>query len=214
MSNLSRCLIAFFILIMSTDNLLSEQVDKNVIDSLVSITDKMHLLDSYKYKISTVAFKNKKIRKTTILYNFKKPRCVRIEWLSPRKMRGQLAVYSKGIMKVAPAWLPFVVEMDPDCALASADTNFPIYKSTIVDFMDMIVEGIPVSKSAKTIEETDSYIIYELINDTNTARIKIDKKTDLPIFIEQFDSEGNLINAGYIENMETNVEFPSDYFDL
>ncbi len=214
MTKISIRIITCFILAIFANNLVADEIDQNVLDKIISIADKIHQLDSYKYKISTVALKEKKTRKSTLLYNFKKPRCIRIEWLSPRKLRGQLAVYSNGIMKVAPAWLPFVIEIDPDSALASADTNFPIYESTIGDFMDMIVKGIPLSNSAKIIDETDNDIIYELINDTNTARIKINKKTDIPIFIEQFDSEGNLINAGYIEDMETNVSFPSDFFDL
>lgn len=214
MTKISRYIITFFVLAISVNNSFADEIDQNVLDKIISIADEIRQLDSYKYKISTVALKDKKTRKTTILYNFKKPRSIRIEWLSPRKLRGQLAVYSDGVMKVAPAWLPFVIEIDPDSALASTDTNFPIYESTIGDFMDLIVEEMPTSNSAKIIDETDNYIIYELINDNNIAKIKIDKITHLPIFIEQFDLEGNLINAGYIEDIETNVIFPSDFFNL
>jgi len=192
----------------------ADDIDKNVLKEIISNADKIRQFDNYRYKVSIVAFKNKKTRKTTLLYNFKKPRSVRIEWLSPRRLRGQLAVYSNSAMKVAPAWLPFVIEIDPDSALASADTNYPIYRSTIGDLMDQIVEEIPLSNSAKMTEKTKDYVIYELVNDNNLARIKIDIKTGIPIFIEQFDLKGKLINAGYFEDIEINVKFPSDFFDL
>lgn len=192
----------------------SAEIDQQVVDKLTSITDKIRGFDSYQYKLTNITLKKKKQKKNVMMYYYKDPKNIRIEWLEPKKLRGQLAVYSGGVMKAAPSWLPFVVEVNPDSSLGMADFNYPIYQSTLGDLMHKVVAELPDAHTARVEEQGDGYIIYEVINPQNRARIKVDTETQIPEFIEQYNNQGQLVDGGYFDEFQANVTYPDDFFSL
>ena len=190
------------------------EIDEAVVQNLKNIKTRIQGLDSYRYVLTNITLKKGRQRKNVIKYYFKKPNEIRLEWLAPKKVRGQLAVYSHGVMKAVLSWLPFAIEINPDSNLGKGDANYPIYRSSIGSLMEQIVVDLDRAVVARTIEEDDNYVIYEIINDTNRAKIKIDKKRLIPVFIEQFDLKGTLVDGGYFSDFEENVTFADDFFKL
>ena len=142
-------------------------IDEQAVLELKAVTDKIVGFKTYKYKLTSITFKKRKERKNVMLYHYEKTKKIRLEWLEPKKQRGQLAVYNEGIMKAAPSWLPFVVEVNPDSALGMADFNYPIYKSTLGDLMSKVVDELPIAHTVRVLEKKDSFVVYEIINAEN-----------------------------------------------
>ena len=209
------CLIIVIcsIVIVGVTPLLAE-IDQQVVTELQSITQKVLQFKTYKYKLTSITYKKRKERKNVMLYHFGQPKKIRIEWLDPKKLRGQLAVYNDGIMKAAPSWLPFVVEVNPDSALGMADFNYPIYKSTMGDLMTKVVDELSIAHTVRILGKTDSDIIYEVINDQNRAKIKVNAATGIPLFIEQYDLKGKLVDGGYFDDFQSDVSYSDGFFEL
>jgi len=188
-------------------------IDNRIVDHIKSVKNRVLELKSYRYKL-TNKFMKKKLIIDEMNYSFSKPLNIRIEWLSPRSKRGQIAVYSDNTMKAAFSWMPFVIEVNPDSDIGKGGYDYPIYRSTVGDLLIQTVDDFKRLISAKVIEETEEYAVYELVNDTNRANVKIDKNKQVPVYIEQFDLKGNLVNAGYFDEFEVNVEFEKGYFKL
>jgi outer membrane lipoprotein-sorting protein len=190
------------------------EIDKAVVQTLKDIKTHVQGLDSYRYVLTNITLKKGRQRKNIIKYHFKKPNEIRLEWIGPKKVRGQLAVYSNGVMKAVLSWLPFAIEINPDSNLGKGDANYPIYRSSMGSLLEQIVIDLDRAVVARIIEKEDGFVVYEIINDTNRAKIKIDMHRLIPVFIEQFDLKGTLIDGGYFSDFEENVTFPDDFFKL
>lgn len=192
----------------------SQNIDAKLVDDLKRVKDRILGLNSYRYTLTNITVKKKRTCKNVIKYNFKKPDEIRLEWLSPNKLRGQLAVYSNNVMRVVPAWLPFAIEINPDSDLGKGDANYPIYCSCMGMLLRQVIDDLNRAVSAKVIEDTQDFVIYELKNDTNMAKVKIDKRRNIPLYIEQYDLKGNIVDFGYFDDFEENVQYPDDFFKL
>ncbi len=206
-------LFLIILIFLSIDSLAGDIIDRKAVDHIVAVKNNVLGLKSYRYKL-TNKFMKKKLITDEMVYSYEKPLNIRIEWLSPRSKRGQLAVYSDNVMKAAFSWMPFVIEVNPDSDLGKGGYEYPIYRSTVGDLLTQTVDDFKRLISARVIEENAQYVLYELANDKNRANVKIDKVKQVPIYIEQFDLKGNLVNAGYFKDFEVDVKFPKDYFKL
>ena len=192
----------------------AEEINKNVLEEITKISQKINSYESYRYKVKNITYKKGKRKENIISYNYKASLNIRLEWLEPKKKRGQIAVYSDGNMKAAPAWLPFVIELSPDSKLGMDDANYPIYNSSLGSLLKQIVNDFDRATEATVEQEDATSIIYKIVNDTNSARIKISKDKNIPIYIEQFDLKGKMIDGGYFENFEPNIEYDENFFNL
>ena len=213
-SFISLCCFILTSCFFLTSNCNADKIEQTILNEIAKISKKINGYKSYQYKVKNITYKKNKRKENLILYNFKVPLNIRLEWLNPKKKRGQIAVYSNGKMKAAPAWLPFVIEMNPDSKLGMDDSNYPIYNSSLGSLLKQIVDDFDRIIEASVEEEDETTVVYKIVNDTNTAIIKISKKNNLPIFIEQFDLNGNMIDGGYFENFEPNIEFDENFFNL
>ncbi len=193
---------------------LRAEIDQDVVSELQSIAQKILKFNTYKYKLTSITYKKRKQRKNEMLYHFEQPKKIRIEWLEPKKLRGQLAVYNDGVMKAAPSWLPFVIEVNPDSSLGMADFNYPIYESTMGDLMAKLVRELDIAHTVRVLEKTGSYIVYEVINNQNRAKIKVDTSTGVPLFIEQYDLKGTLVDGGYFDDFKSEVSYSEGFFEI
>jgi len=215
--NISFIKLCFFILsfcFFPVNNCIADKIDKKILSDIENLSKKINSYKSYQYKVKNITLKKNKRKENIISYNFKAPLNIRLEWLNPKKKRGQIAVFADGKMKAAPAWLPFVIEMNPDSKLGMDDSNYPIYNSSLGSLLKQIVNDFDRVIEASVQEEDANNIVYKIVNDTNTARIKISKKDNLPVFIEQFDIKGKMIDGGYFENFKPNIEFDENFFNL
>lgn len=194
--------------------LLCAQIDADAVAHLRSAAEYIESLSSYSYKLTNVTFRDGKKKNNVMRYSYKEPLTVRIEWLNPKRLRGQLAAFKDNKMRVVPAWLPFSVPVDPDSDLGHGDANYPIYSSSLGALMQQVIGDLPKATRVFPVERTDDAVVYEIINDTNKALIKIDRNTNLPLYIEQFTRDGTLIDGGYFEEFSPNPTYPDDFFDL
>ena len=204
-------LSSYFFLI---NNCFAKKIDKYVISEIKKLSEKINSYQSYKYIVKNITYKKRRRKENILSYNFKAPLNIRIEWLSPKKKRGQIAVYTNGKMKAAPSWLPFVIDINPDSKLGMDDSNYPIYKSSLGALMKQIIADLNKAVEVSVYEEDDNSITYKIVNDKNSAKIKISKKNNIPVFIEQFDLKGKMIDGGYFKNFQSDVEFDDDFFNL
>ncbi|MDX9702847.1 MAG: hypothetical protein RBU23_07370 [Candidatus Auribacterota bacterium] len=204
------CFILLGILITSA----YAEIDPSAVGEIRSLTQYILELNNYKYTLTSVTFKNRKQHRNVMLYYYDRPDKIRIEWLEPRKLRGQLAVYNQGVMKAAPSWLPFVIEVNPDSSLGMADFNYPIYNSTLGHLMSKVVDELDLAHTVRVIEKTDSSIVYEVINDQNRAKIKVNTAINIPVYIEQYDLKGQLVDGGYFDDVKANISYSDGFFDL
>ncbi|RJP61894.1 MAG: hypothetical protein C4541_00925 [Candidatus Auribacter fodinae] len=208
---------AIIICCFCVSNLSADQpagVDPSIISSFQQISDRIEAFDSYQYRLINVTVKNKKARRNEMMFYYRKPTAIRIEWIGPKRLRGQIAVYNNGGMKVVPAWLPFPIAVDPDSDMGKGDGNYPIYNSSIGALMRQVISDMSRASNARILEDAEEFIVYEVVNDSNRALIKIDKATGLPLFIEQYDLNGQLVDGGYFSHFESGHQYPDDFFNL
>jgi outer membrane lipoprotein-sorting protein len=182
-------------------------------------------LQSYRYKLTSItrhkgsngSYQGEK--KNVLNYTFRDPNQVRLQWLSPRRKRGQLAAYNGKILRAAPTWMPFAVTVDPDSPTGMDDFHHPIYRSDLASLTTIMMQGM-----AKVIEEAyegqvavGQRTAHRVVLHTEDKRVVvlIDKEHFLPLVIEQYDREtGLLFDGGYFEDIEFNPPLDDSLFDL
>lgn len=158
-------------------------------------------------------------KKNVLNYVYQSPDHIRLEWLSPRRKRGQLAVYNGEILRAAPTWMPFAVTVDPDSPTGLDDFHHPIYDSDLATIMDTVMEDM-----VKVTDEAYEGLVTSgkrtahrvvLHTDEKSVVLIIDSETFLLLAIEQYDREsGLLFDGGYFEDFDLNPALGDSKFDL
>lgn len=182
-------------------------------------------LQSYTCKLTSVTRhqgangRYQKGKKNVLNYTYRNPGQVRLEWLSPRRKRGQLAVYSDDTLRAAPSWLPFAVTVDPDSPTGMDDFHHPIYRSDLASLMEIVMQDM-----AKVTDEAYEGLItrggrtgHKVVLQTEDKRVVIiiDSANYLPLVIEQYDKEtGVLFDGGYFDNIKVDPQIDDSLFEL
>lgn len=158
-------------------------------------------------------------KKNVLNYVYQSPDHIRLEWLSPRRKRGQLAVYNGEILRAAPTWMPFAVTVDPDSATGMDDFHHPIYNSDLATIMDTVMADMEkvTDEAYEGVVEAGERTAHRVVLHTDEKRVvlMIDSENYLLLAIEQYDLEsGLLFDGGYFEDFELNPPLNDSKFDL
>ncbi|MFQ5893581.1 MAG: hypothetical protein ACE5H5_04635, partial [Nitrospinota bacterium] len=152
-------------------------------------------------------------------YTFRKPGEVRLEWLEPRRKRGQLAVYDGNTLRAAPTWLPFAVSVSPDSPTGMDDFHHPVYRSDLASLMSIVLQDLPkVTEEAyegqvAVGQRTAHRVVLQTVD--KRVVLDIDTEHNLPLAIEQYDrASGLLFDGGYFEDLTLNPSLADSLFDL
>lgn len=158
-------------------------------------------------------------KKNVLNYTFRSPGQIRLEWLSPQRKRGQLAVYNGNALRAAPTWLPFAVSVDPDSPTGMDDFHHPIYQSDMASLtrimmqdMEKVTDEAYEGQVAVGQRTAHRVVLY---TDKKRVVIMIDSEHSLPLVIEQYDREsGQLFDGGYFKDLKLNPTLDDSLFDL
>lgn len=182
-------------------------------------------LDGYTFRLTSVTRhrgangRYQAEKKNVLTYTFRKPNRIRLEWLKPRRKRGQLAVYNGTILRAAPSWLPFAVKVDPDSPTGRDDFHHPIYRSDLASLMNIVLQDM----ASVTEESYEGQVTvgkrqaHQVVLHTKENRVvlAIDTENFLPLAIEQYDRDsGLLVDGGYFEQLEPNPPLDDSLFRL
>jgi outer membrane lipoprotein-sorting protein len=161
-----------------------------------------------------------------ILYSFKKPGHIRMEFIRPH--RGAVLVYNpvSGKVRVRPfGFLKFMVfTLDPDSWLLRSSGGHTVDRSDIGSLL----------KSVRRLQSHGSYDVREesivgnreamlvsikgengfAVNGINAYHLWLDMQSFLPLKVSAFNSRGGRIEEVVMDDLRINVEFPGDFFDL
>ncbi len=159
------------------------------------------------------------VKKNVLNYAFRNPGQIRLEWLSPRRKRGQLAVYTGEVLRAAPTWMPFAVTVDPDSPTGMDDFHHPIYRSDLASLMGVVMQDMAKVTEERyegrtAVGERTAHRVVLLTANKRVA-ILIDTEHSLPLAIEQYDRKtGLLFDGGYFEALRLNPSLDDSLFDL
>ncbi|MFQ6671723.1 MAG: hypothetical protein ACE5KY_00335 [Candidatus Tectimicrobiota bacterium] len=158
-------------------------------------------------------------KKNVLNHTFRKPGEVRLEWLEPRRKRGQLAVYDGNTLRAAPTWLPFAVSVRPDSPTGMDDFHHPVYRSDLASLMSIVLQDLPkVTEEAyegqvAVGQRTAHRVVLQTVD--KRVVLDIDTEHNLPLAIEQYDrTSGLLFDGGYFEDLTLNPSLADSLFDL
>lgn len=173
-------------------------------------------VQDYEATFTKVELIGRKYVQDVIKFSFKKPKLIRMEWVGPRKVRGQLAVYDPelGKIRASPARLPITVTLDPEDKRVTGGSKYRIYDSDLGAITERVINTARDASSIDLIENDDHVLKVLIITDTLKGIIWIDRNIGLPIKIEQYDHKDQLIDRVFLENLKINIGLPDDMFHL
>lgn len=158
-------------------------------------------------------------KKNVLNYTYRKPGQVHLEWLKPRRKRGQLAVYNGTTLRAAPSWLPFAVSVAPNSPTGMDDFHHPIYQSDLASLMDLVIQDmVKVKEEAyEGLVPVGKRTAHRVVLKTGEKRVVLllDTEHHLPLAIEQYDRKtGLLFDGGYFEKLKLNPKLDDALFKL
>ena len=184
------------------------------VNLLKSLQGSFGKIEDYKCKFTKIELIGKKYMTDVMKYSFKKPKSIRMDWIEPKKVRGQLAVYHGKELKVVPTWLPVAVTLDPDSKKATGGSKYRIYDSDLGAISEMILNTLKAAESVEFVENGSKTVKILVKTDKDKNLIWIDRRYNLPVKIERFNHENKLIDGFTIEELELNVGLDDEFFDI
>ncbi|HRZ86958.1 MAG TPA: hypothetical protein P5287_04005 [bacterium] len=144
-------------------------------------------------------------------YSFQKPKSIKMKWLAPWNIRGQVAIYSDEQLKVHLNFLPMPMSIDPNGKVAKDAGGNRIYNT---DFGAVIRQIMDIKKDIPETEVTYLGIVQSngrqvdkvsLRNHEGLVYYFVDRELLLPVAIEQYTPEMQLVTAAYFEDLKVNV---------
>lgn len=155
-----------------------------------------------------------------VQYYFQKPKNIRMKWLSPWNIKGQVAVYSDDQLKVKLNWLPVPFALDPKGGVAKDANGNRIFQTDmgalikqLTDIMDTIPETV-VKYEGTLISKNRQVIKISMKNREGLVYAFIDKELRLPVVIEHYDAANRMVEAAYFEELQVNVQMSPYEFIL
>ena len=192
-------------------------------DCLLRAKQRYNEIHSYRCKASNVVMKYGLVKATryinTVAYSFQKPDKIRMTWLEPFLLKGQVAVFQNNELKVKLRFMPFAVRMDPDGLLTQDPAGNRIYDTHIGRLIDKLLEAItpatqvsiPGGSIGATNDEVQPVVIE---NKEGRVLVIIDRHLSLPTSMEFYGPDGRLSQACYFKDIALDVEFEPGEFDL
>ncbi|UCF86828.1 MAG: hypothetical protein JSV71_04910 [Nitrospiraceae bacterium] len=161
-----------------------------------------------------------------IRYYYKKPGFVRMEFVKP--YRGAVLVYNpeKKKVRLRPFRFlrPFVLTLDPDNRFLISSKGHRVDASDIGVLLKTVSElqqhGTARRLASEPIRGKESIRISVEGNDSFTVNfinryvLWLDMVTLFPLKVRAYNLDGELIEEVLMHDLEINIEFPDDFFDL
>jgi hypothetical protein len=193
-----------------------------VSDPVTAALENFQRLRSYRVTLQS----NTKGPSEIIRYYYKKPGFVRMEFVKP--LRGTVLVYNpeKKKVRLRPFRFlkPLVFTLEPDNRFLISSKGHRVDKSDIGFLLNMVSElqkhGTTEKPEPETIEGRGSIRIRVKGNNAFTVDLInryvlwLDRETLLPLKAIAYNLEGEMIEEVLMDDLEINIEFPDDFFDL
>ncbi len=178
---------------------------------------------SYHCTATNVVMKYGLLRPTryfnTVQYSFQKPNRVRMTWLAPGLLKGQVAVYKDSALAVKMRFMPFAIKMNPEGLLAQDPAGNRIHKTHIGYLLDTLLEAITPETRVAIVDNSKFQSVQpgmpvEVVNDEGRVLVLLDRARKLPISMEFYGPDGRLKQACYFEDLKLDVVFGAEEFDI
>ncbi len=161
-----------------------------------------------------------------IKYYFKKPGYVKMEFIKPHK--GAVLVYNPTNKKVRLRPLGFlkffILTLNPGSILLKSSKSHRVNESDIGSLLNIVKKLQSHGTSQKLKDETVGKRRTVLIsvegkgdfavNGIHLYYLWFDKKIFLPLKVSAYNTQGKLIEEVLMDDLQINIEFPEDFFDL
>ena len=190
---------------------------------LLAAKQRYDQINSYRCKATNVVVKGGLFKPTryfnTVDYSFQKPENIRMTWLAPFLLKGQVAVFRDKELKVKIPFVPFAVKMDPDGLLTKDPAGNRIYQTHLGYLINLLLDSITPETKVMVINPTGvkaSGNVAEatIENEKGRVLVWIDKRLFLPTSMEFYGPDGQLSQACVFEDLALNVDFGPGEFDL
>jgi len=162
----------------------------------------------------------------TIQYSFKKPGHIRMEFIRPHS--GTVLVYNPMTNKVRVrpfGFLKFLVfTIDPDSRLLRSSRGHTVDRSDIGSLLETVsalqLQGIQEVRGEKTVGARKAVLVSVkggknvAVNGVHSYALWLDTHSHLPLRVTAYNSGGEPVEDVIMDDLQVNVEFPEDFFDL
>jgi len=161
-----------------------------------------------------------------IKYYFKKPGFVKMEFLNPHK--GAVLIYNpfKTEVKLMPFGFLrfFVLTLSPENRLIKSSTGHGVDESDIGALLKMVKRlqshGNTMKLKDETVGKRQTVLIRVEgkgdfnVDDIHMYLLWLDKKTLMPLKVSAYNTQGKLIEELLMDDLQINIEFPENFFNL
>ncbi len=185
---------------------------------------------SYKCKATNVVMEYGILRNTrhynTVLYSFEKPDRVRMTWLAPFLLQGQVAIYRDEELMVKLKFMPFFIKMDPNGMLAQDPAGNRIYDTHLGHVIEELLKAAQQDSQVQVVDAkiqavndaeiniAKDLLVLEIKNKEGKIVVFLDRRNFLPAYLEYYMADGKLEEACYFEDMVLNAKFESEEFEI
>ena len=208
---LSELFITFFFI--------SGMSNKNPINSAL---DKFKLIQSY----SATLYSSGEDEVEIIHYAFKKPGYIRMDFIKPHK--GAVLAYlpDKKKVKLRPFGVlkPFVLTLSPENSLITSTRGHTVDHSDIGSLLENVSslskKGTISIFGEEVVDGRSCFVVRvvgsdgETVDDLSRYDLWIDKQIHLPVKVQSFCSDGELVESVLLKDLRVNVPFPEFFFNL
>lgn len=162
----------------------------------------------------------------TIKYFYKKPGYIRMEFRQPHQ--GITLVYNPVTRKVRVrpfSFLKFLVfTLDPDSRLLRSSRGHTVDRSDIGSFLETVrrlqSQGTYTVKEKVSVGKRKAVLVSVrgehdvTVNGVNAYHLWLDEQSFLPLKASAYNGRGEPVEEVTMDDLQTNVEFLEDFFDL
>jgi outer membrane lipoprotein-sorting protein len=188
---------------MSPEQIAREMQEKQ--DSIEDITMTMSYSNLYNFGEDTI---------TEIEYIGKKPNMMRMEYILPAEMAGQVMVLDGKTL-----WMYYPAE-NQVITVEVPEIDQP-FEADPIEFIEEVLNNSETSLlGSKIIAGRSTYVIEMIPKETGEHFLPgktifwIDKETWMPLKNEMYDNEGKLVNTMEYKNIEINTGVPDSVFEF
>lgn len=206
------CLLAAMCAVGSSS---AQEIEEDPVHLLKTTAERFEKLRTYTCKATSITKTYSGRKESTyqdvVQYSFQKPKHIKIKWLAPWNIKGQVAVYSDDQLKVHLNFLPLSVPIDPNGKIAQDAAGNRIYQTDMGTLIKQIT-AIPAENPQTVVTYEGTYEaaarkVYKvsLQNKNGLVNVYIDAELILPVTVEYFSPEKKLLQAAYFEDLKVNV---------
>jgi outer membrane lipoprotein-sorting protein len=193
----------------------AQEIEEDPVLLLKTTAERFDKIRTYTCKATSITkvYRGKKesTYQDVVQYTFQKPKHIKIKWLAPWNIKGQVAVFSDDQLKVHLNFLPLSIPIDPNGKVAQDAAGNRIYQTdmgTLIRQITDILKDDPqtiVSYEGTRQDKDRKVYKVSLHNKEGYVDVYIHTELILPVTVEYFSPEKKLLQAAYFEDLKVNV---------